>query len=320
MFEKVCRLVAGTWLAVGMGAVGMAYAAAGPGSAAGGDIALAKPAAMPDGGAAWKQAAADARREHRPRLAYFRFSWDPACRQMDGALADKKVMEALGSYIIVRLDAAAPGGAALASWFGIRAYPALLFLDSDGHVADLLEGPRTQSEVFTAVKRIQDEMRELGPLDDAVRAHPQDAPSILRLASILIHRQRVHDALTLIQPLESQSPPPPGLALIDIDLGQRAADEFRIKDAEGWYEKALRIARDPGVLSDIYFRLSYCQFRDGGPAAAAADLRKITGLSGLPDEARQRADALLKLYDDMIKPALPARAGPDGPPAPAGPE
>lgn len=135
-------------------------------------------------------------RDNKPVMAFFYTSWCGYCRKMDAeTFQDRSVIEASVGFITVRIDA--EKYREVSYRYGLKAFPAILFLDSSGRViwreygfreAPMLAG--RMKEVLSVFKKnaasqpyLHSAFEELGRgnadnaiaiISEAIRAYPDD--------------------------------------------------------------------------------------------------------------------------------------------------
>ena len=107
----------------------------------------------------FKAAIRNSKRTGKPVLLDAYTTWCAPCRKMDEEIFS---LPAIGEavalrYVPVRLDMESPAGAQLATRYGIRAYPTLMVLDSDGSELDRSVGYLDESAFMTFVERVREE-------------------------------------------------------------------------------------------------------------------------------------------------------------------
>ena len=272
----------------------------------------------------------------RPLLLLFVASDSPHSLDFErGALADRRVVEALRDYCAVRVEVGAKGAPDPAS-YGVASVPAIVILDPDrsgpglGDARGLLgfiAGAVTPRDLLPRLAVVNRGRREFDRLDRRLRQAPRDLECLGRLVPILAVRRDERRAKELLKAGLDLDPRNQSGRLTEAlnsvgDLLQEANDHegavalYRIAAAAGRPAADVFYAR----LSISASMMALRRYDDAEAELVSAERRK-----GLAREDRELVEALRKHIRDAraSRPAAPPSAAdpgrqPTGAGAPAG--
>jgi thiol-disulfide isomerase/thioredoxin len=116
----------------------------------------------------------------------------PYCKQLDRqTLTDDTVVAEARGFVCLPVDAESADGRPIAERYGIRSWPALVFLEPDGTLRDRLAGFRPPGQLVAEFHRVHAGIGTFGELERKVAANPKDVVARLDL---VLRLRRLHDA------------------------------------------------------------------------------------------------------------------------------
>lgn len=143
-------------------------------------------------GGTFDQALAEAAKAKKFVLLDFWTKTCPYCRQLDRqTLTDGTVVAEARGFVCLPVDAESAEGQPIAERYGIRSWPALVFLEPDGTLRDRLAGFRGPGQLVAEFHRVHAGLGTFGELERRVATHPKDVVARLDL---VLRLRRMFDA------------------------------------------------------------------------------------------------------------------------------
>lgn len=137
------------------------------------------------------QALAEAAKSKKIVLLDFWTKTCPYCKQLDRqTLNDNTVVEEARGFVCLPVDAESADGRPIAERYGITAWPALVYLESDGTLRDRFAGFRGPQQLVREFHGVHAGLHTFGEVERRVAANPKNAVARLDLVDRL---RRMHD-------------------------------------------------------------------------------------------------------------------------------
>jgi thioredoxin-like negative regulator of GroEL len=137
------------------------------------------------------QALAEAAKSKRIVLLDFWTKTCPYCKQLDRqTLYDNTVVEEARGFVCLPVDAESADGRPIAERYGVTAWPALVYLESDGSLRDRFAGFRGAQQLVREFHRVHAGLGTFGEVERRAAANPKDAVARLDLVERL---RQLHD-------------------------------------------------------------------------------------------------------------------------------
>lgn len=221
--------------------------------------------------------------------------WCGWCKKLDqDVYPQATVVQAAAQFVPVKLDAEKDkDGAALAKKFKVTGFPTILFVDGSGAIIDRVVGYQPAADFVTSLKKAQQNYADFPQLQAQVKANPTDVTAATKLATALLGRARLSDAVAIVTALEQGGN---GAHLGDLDNQIAAAyseGDDQVK-AAGWYKKTLAHSKVGDELQAAHIGLYEAYAHQKNKAGMIAELKALSALPSASAELKAGVQAMLK--------------------------
>jgi thioredoxin-related protein len=213
----------------------------------------------------------------------FYTDWCGWCKKLDeDTYSNRKVIEAAGKMISVKLDAENGEGKPAAAKYKVRGFPTILFLDSSGGVVGKVGGYMPPEPFMKKLTQIQKDHQELAGLLEKTKSGSVDAASAARLASIYANRDDLKSAAQWVGVAEKEGADKAKLAPVYNSLGDAYQESEQFDKAIAQFRKAISGAADPNDKVYAYHSITAClasQEKFDDALVEAQNAEKVQGVS-----------------------------------------
>jgi thioredoxin-related protein len=137
----------------------------------------------------WKDILAMSAKEHKPIFMDAFTTWCGPCKMMaKNTFPDTKVGEFYNAnFINVKMDMEKGQGLDLARTYQVRAYPTLLFIDSEGKIIHRTAGYMDAGQFITLGKSVENPANQLGAMTKKYEGGERDSEFLLKYATALFN-------------------------------------------------------------------------------------------------------------------------------------
>jgi thioredoxin-related protein len=231
-------------------------------------------------------------------MADFYTDWCGWCKRLDAdTFSDRRVIQSSGQFVSVKINAEKEGVAA-AKKYGVSGYPAILFIDPAGKVADKIGGYMPPTEFNLRLTQIAD-TRAKPALEARVKANANDVPAIARLAAVYAGQKDEARAVALMAQAEAKDPKNASGHLSK--AYNAVGDHFQMKQdlekAISYFQKAVGAGKDPGDLAYAHISIASCYLAQKKFPEAIPALEATIAVPNAPADLKGAAQQIL----DQVK-------------------
>jgi thioredoxin-related protein len=190
--------------------------------------------------------------------------------------------------------------------------PTFYVLDESGDVIDKFAGLPRPKEFVALLKQIEQDHEAFPKLEARVKKNPEDHDALGRYAAALAARNRVGDAVALVEKAEGEKGEPIAAlapaynrigdthyeavfrAMCEL-YGSFAVYDRRSTEAARWFRRTVESSKDPEHLAYARYGLATCAGAQGQKDERVKILKEILGMPDAPELMKSRIEWLLEL-------------------------
>lgn len=245
-----------------------------------------------------KLAINEAKKTHKLIMADFYTDWCHWCKKLDSdTYTDPKVIQLSTRFVPVKIDAEKEGVEA-AKKYTVNGYPTILFITEDGAVEGKIGGYMPAGSFADQLDFISASHTDFPALQERIQRDPSDVEAAARLARIYAGRGDETRTKLYIQMAEKSDPDNSKGMLTKAynALGDYYQGEQKFDAALVQFHKAAKTGKLPADVSYAYLSAAQCYLALDTPDTtdALSDLTTVVNLTGVSDNDRQQAQAMIK--------------------------
>jgi len=203
------------------------------------------------------------------------------------------VIKLAEQFVPLKLNAEKEGKK-LAGKYGVKGYPAILFVDANGEVFGRIGGYMPAEPFAAAMTKIQTAHKDLPAVQEALKKDPGNGEANAELALIMALRGKLDEADAALTKAEAAKYTSDVLANAYNEIGDIHQSQERLDEAIGYFKKADAATKDPAIRSYAKVSLMVCYGSKRDTASARACAEELVALEGATPEYVEHAKKLLE--------------------------